>query len=229
MLVSDPLATVQGVHPGPLNVTTAVFGSKPVPVIVKVNPCWFTGGFGAVVNMPNCGADPLELTASMRLFDGTIFGPFCTVIVKAPAAARVALPLKAVEVLLVRSPLGMVQGAQFGPLNVTSADVGSNPLPLIANVNWVPATAEVGTIPVSWGPTPMDMLFDAAPPGPFCTFTTKLPAANVIAPLSCVAVLVTRAALPIVHGVGAHPGPDKDSRAVAGSKPVPLTASVKAC
>jgi hypothetical protein len=48
-VVRELLATVQGVQLGPLNETKAVFGSKPVPVMVNVNACPAAGDVGEVV------------------------------------------------------------------------------------------------------------------------------------------------------------------------------------
>jgi len=40
---------VANVHPGPLNITITLLVSKPLPMIVKLKACPFTGGFGVVV------------------------------------------------------------------------------------------------------------------------------------------------------------------------------------
>ena len=51
-LVSALFATMQGaefVQPGPISVTIALLGSKPVPAIENVNACPVRGGFGVVV------------------------------------------------------------------------------------------------------------------------------------------------------------------------------------
>jgi len=77
------LAMVQGVHPGPANEISAVFGSKPMPLTVKVNDWPATGGFGAVVTLLTCGAGPPvdAATVSVRPFDAVAPEPFCTVTV----------------------------------------------------------------------------------------------------------------------------------------------------
>jgi len=101
LVVSELLAIVQGVHPGPVNDTNAVFGSKPVPAIVKVIDCPATGGFGVVVIVVIWGAAPLPLdTVTARPLEGAPLDPFCTVTVKLPALS-VAAPLNPVDVLLV--------------------------------------------------------------------------------------------------------------------------------
>src|SRR5947209_7685320 len=89
------LHLIDAVHPGPVNTTIALFGSKLVPVIVKVNACPPTGGFGDVT-IPLIRAPD---TANGTGFDGIPLGPFCMATVKLPSAS-VAVPLNCVELLL---------------------------------------------------------------------------------------------------------------------------------
>jgi hypothetical protein len=72
------LATVHGVHPGPLNNTIAVAGSNPVPVIVNVNDCCAAAGVGAVVTAESVGPVPAEDTVNTTLLEGAPSTPFCT-------------------------------------------------------------------------------------------------------------------------------------------------------
>jgi hypothetical protein len=68
-------------HPGPVNVTKTVLGSKPEPVIVKENVCPFRAGFGKVTKLV-IWTDPVEPTTTRDwVLEGTPAGPFCTVTV----------------------------------------------------------------------------------------------------------------------------------------------------
>jgi hypothetical protein len=52
VLVSALFAMLHGmefVQPGPVKITVALFGSKPVPAIPNVNACALDGGFGDVM------------------------------------------------------------------------------------------------------------------------------------------------------------------------------------
>lgn len=108
-------------------------------------------------------------------------------------------------------------------------------MPVIVKLNDWPATGGFGVVAIELktGPPPLApdtvsaKLFEAVPLEPFCTVTVKLPAlASVVEPLNCIAVLVS-ALLAIVHGV--HPGPVNETKAVAGSKPVPLIVKLNDC
>ena len=74
--------------------------------------------------------------------------------------------------------------------------------------------------------TASDMLFDAVPVAPFRTVTVNAPAAGkVVEPFNCVAEPVSVAGLQ----AGLHPGPEKYTMAVDGSKFAPAMVNVKGC
>lgn len=132
-------------HPGPLKKTVAPFGSKPVPVIVNVNACAAMGGAGDVVIVVSTG---LELDVrTVKGFDGTPVRPFCTVTMNA-SPARVADPLNCVALLTVRALSGTTHAGEVhpGPLNVTTALLASNPLPVIVNVKTCPLIGGFGNV-----------------------------------------------------------------------------------
>jgi hypothetical protein len=174
LLVSVPLAMVQGAQPGPLKFTMALAGSKPVPVMENENVCPLTGGFGVVARAVTCGAVPVELaTVSDTPFEAVPVDPFCTVTVKVPAP-NVAGPANCVAVLLVSAVLAMLHGEQPGPVIVVRTVFGSNPVPVIVNVNACPLVGDVGTVatvvicgavPVEFA-TVSDTPFEDAPADP---------------------------------------------------------------
>jgi len=179
LLDKAELATAQGVQPGPLNVTRALDGSKPVPVIVNVNAWPLTGGFGVVVSVVNCGPLPLALeTESVTPLEGVPLEPFWTVTVKLPAAS-VAVPVKIADDLLASALLAMLHGVQPGPLNNTSTLVGSKADPEIANENDWPPTGGFGVVAIvaSCGAaapaleTVRETPLEGVPADPFCTVT----------------------------------------------------------
>ena len=136
-------------QPGPLKITVALAGSKPVPAIVKTNDCPATGGAGAVFMPVSCGAAPD--TASVRLFEGVPLDPFCTVTVKLPPS-KVAVPLSCVWLLLESAPFGMLQGVdavQPGPLKITVALFRSKPVPVIVKVKDWPFAGAVGVVAIA--------------------------------------------------------------------------------
>lgn len=128
------MATLQGVHPVPVKFTKALLASKPVPEIVNENTCPFTGGLGDVLIPLICGAVPVEPDTVRDTPLDDVPLPFCTVMVKVPET-RVAVPVNCVDVLVDSALFVMLQGKQFGPVKLTTAVVGSKPVPLIVNVN----------------------------------------------------------------------------------------------
>lgn len=77
VLESALLAMLHGVQPGPLNITSALVGSKADPVMVNVNDCPAIGGLGAVVIVVSWGVPALEpVTVNRRLFDVTPLDTF---------------------------------------------------------------------------------------------------------------------------------------------------------
>jgi hypothetical protein len=180
-----------------------------------------------------CGATPVEFeTLRERPFEGAPVAPFCTVTVKLPAA-NAAAPLITVGEVLESAVLAIVHGAHPDPLNVTRALFGSNPVPVIENVNACPLMGAFGVvvIPASWiAPalefaTVRDRPFERAP-DPFCTKTVKLPKANVAVPLNVAEVTLERALLAMVQGV--HPGPLNSTTALFWSKLEPLSVNANA-
>jgi hypothetical protein len=114
---------------GPVNVTTALDGSKPLPEITNVNACPAIAEDGAI-------AVTWGLTLSETLFDAAPPDPFCTTTENVPAP-RVIGPLNCVAVLAVREPFAIVHGVveQPGPAMEMIAVAGSKPLPVTVSVN----------------------------------------------------------------------------------------------
>jgi len=225
---------LQGIQFGPVKITMALAGSKPVPLIVNVNVCPATGRFGNVTMAVTLGAVVAPDTVSDWPLEGAPLGPLLTVMLKLPEV-RVAVPFNCVEVLLVKALLAMVHGVQLGPVKETMALVGSKPVPVIEKENAWPLTGGVGVVvsPLVLGATPVgldtvrDNPFEGVPVDPFCTVTVKLPGARVALTPNCVEVLFDRALLAMLQG--AHPGPVKVTSTLFGSNPVPVTAIVNAC
>lgn len=66
------------------------------------------------------------------------------------------------------------------PPKFTNRLAGSNPLPVIVNVNACPAVADVGVIPLIWGAVVVEITvnvipLEGTPLGPFCTVAAKAP------------------------------------------------------
>jgi hypothetical protein len=231
---SAVVLTLQGIQFGPVKITMALVGSKPLPLIVNVNVCPGTGRFGDVTIAVRIGAVVAPDTVSDWPFEGAPLGPLLTVIVKLPEG-RVAVPFSCVEVLLVKALLAMVHGVQLGPVKETMALVGSKPVPVIEKENAWPLTGGVGVVvsPLVLGARPVgldtvrDSPFEGAPVDPFCAVTVKLPGARVALTPNCVEVLFDRAVLAMLHG--AHPGPVKVTSTLFKSKPVPVIVIVNAC
>lgn len=74
------------------------------------------------------------------------------------------------------------------------------------------------------GPIVNGRLFDGAPPGPFCTVTTKVPPLSIAEPLNSVELMADRAPLGILQSFAAelHPGPSKITVAEVRSKLSPV-------
>jgi len=129
------LATVHGEHPGPLNSTIAVAGSKPVPATVNVKDCPPTAGLGVVATDVSWGPPVVELpTVSVKAFDAIPVAPFWTATVKLPADWIMTEPVNCVALLVDSEAFTTVHGVHPVPLNRTSALVGSKPVPPIVNV-----------------------------------------------------------------------------------------------
>jgi len=78
LLVNEALETMQGEEqPGPEIETSAVAGSKPVPLMVNVNDCAAIGGFGVVEMLLREGPPPLAVvTVSATPLDAVPLAPF---------------------------------------------------------------------------------------------------------------------------------------------------------
>jgi hypothetical protein len=87
------------VQPGPVKITVALFGSKPVPAIPNVNACALRGWFGDVMIVLSWGA-PITApdTAKVRLFDVSPLEQFCTFTLKLPPV-KIATPSNSEELL----------------------------------------------------------------------------------------------------------------------------------
>ena len=175
-------------------------------------------------------------TTTVWPLDAVPVAPFCTVNVKLPAFVRLALPANCVDVFVVSEKFATVHGAHPVPVMFTSALLGSKPVPVMVNVNACPAIGGFGlvVIEVICGPVPpeapetvIDSALEAVPADPFCTVTLKLPPPRVAVPSNMAVPLLKSALLEIVHGE--QPGPLKVTRAVEGSKPVPVIENVKDC
>ena len=140
-----------GVH-GPLKKTVAVLGSKPVPLIVKLNTCESPGGVGVVEIDVSWGIGTEETdTVNVRLFDDGPFDPFCTVTVKLPPVS-VAVPLSCVALAADSALFATVQGVdvvQPGPVKITVALFGSNVVPVIVKVKATPFSGGVGVVEIA--------------------------------------------------------------------------------
>jgi len=144
---------VDALQPGPLKTTTALFGSKPLPMILNVNACEPAGGSGNVVSEFIRGIAVVPETANVRPVDGFPLAPFCTVTVKLPPV-RVAVPFSCVELALVSALFGMTvlamtQGMEFvqlGALKITIALFGSKAVPAIENVKACPVRGGFGMV-----------------------------------------------------------------------------------
>lgn len=194
-LDSAVLATVQGVHPGPLNCTLAFVGSKPDPLTVNVNACPSTGGLGDVLIPLTWKVTATDVTTRLREFETPDTGPFRTVTLKVPPA-KIATPSNSLELLLKRASLATMHVVEIlhpGPLKTTIAFAGSKPLPVIAKVNaWEPVggpgtvvialSCGLSVVPATANVRPLDTI----PFDPFCTVTVKFPPASTAVPINCV-------------------------------------------
>ena len=236
VLESAVFAIVQGAQPGPPKVTRTLLGSRPVPVIENVKACPPMGGLGVVVIVESwtvgVGVETVRLTP---LDCGPV--PFCTKTVKVPAA-KVAVPVKVVEVAVVSAVVAIVHGVQPGPLNSITTSFGLKPDPVAVKVKACPPTAGVGEVAIelSWNGTARDVTtsgteLEIAEMGPFSTVTLKFPPASIATPSNSVELLFSRTLLAMMQVVeGAlHPGPLKTTIALFGSKPLPVMANVNAC
>lgn len=169
-------------QPGPVKITMAVRGSKPVPMIVKVNVCPEVVDAGVIE--ASCGAaagDKFE-TVRETPFDAVPVMPFCTATVYVPTPRAGPVPLNDVALLLASVLLAREHGVHPGPVKVTNAVFGLKPEPTSVNVNACPALVDAGVTETSCGAgldTVSGTLFDTGPLRPFCTATMYVPTASI--------------------------------------------------
>jgi hypothetical protein len=196
-----------------------------LPVIVKLNACPCTGGFGDLV---------IPLIFGVPRFTVSVLPPevrpvelFFTVTVKLPAA-RTACPDTCVLLPLALMlhgelhPGPLKKIVEFEPLKSEPVSVIVNAWPVIGGlgdvVSWLITGAEGGFDTVS------DTPFDVSPVVLFFTVTVKLPAAKIACPDTCVLLPLAL----MLHGE-LHPGPLKNMVEFDEAKFDPVNVMLKAC
>ena len=174
MAVRVLCANAQGEQPVPVKRTCTFAVSKLLPLMVSVNCCPATAGFGLVVSELMEGVG--EVTESDRLPDCGPLTPFCTATVYAPLALSVTGPVTEVALLPVSRPFGVVQGEQLVPVIAICAFVVSKLEPFTVRLNCCRATAGLGTVLKSETDGVPELTVNGsvpngAPDGPFCTET----------------------------------------------------------
>ena len=224
LVVSTPLGIVHGLQAVPVIKISTVAGSKLLPLIVRLNCCPATGGFGFGLRLLIDGVAPLTVTDSVP--DCNPEPTFSIETLKLPELFRVTGPVTCVAVLVVSTPLGIAHGLQAVPVIKISTVDGSKLLPLIVRLNCCPATGGFGfglrlLIDGVVAPTASDSVPDCNPEPTFSIEMLKLPELfRVTGPVTWVAVLVVSTPLGIVHGLQAVPVIKIST--VAGSKLLPL-------